>query len=581
MGLNFHYAPYRLPWAAALVSLPSKTVESATPVASPLDVAVINGPAPLMPAPDARARPATLGLMMGLALLTLVGGWLRFTATSFGWPDHYRPDEEYMISRALDFQNDWNPHFALYPAAQMYVQHAALWGYGALTGHRHDFRAAYGADAQALAYLVARRVSAAMGTATIPVIYLTAAYGFGIPAGLSAAAILAFATLAVRESKFATTDSATVLWLTLALWFVFRMARRGQLADYVAAGALTGLAVATKYPAGALVGGLIVAHFEARAAHGQSWLGGLISPRLYFMGLVCFLVFFCSTPYFFLDWARTVADFNYQRGYILYGVPNAQAGYGWGWLWLHAMPDSLSWPLLALLALAMAWAVLRPRPGTWALMAFIWLTFLGMTQSHYVFYRYVMIPLPAMVILAGGFVAAVLARLQMWVGTHRAVAAIVLALAVLLSPAAIRDVQLDRLLGRCDTRSLAHQWIDAHVPPGSVIAATAPTTPYGKPPLEWGRYQIVPFVNLAFARAQGARWVMSDSFPPLAYYSPGPTPVQLVELNRHAMLRLDENPLVAGAPTPVFDPNDAFYAPLVHIDSMTRPGPRVRIWQLN
>lgn len=535
-----------------------------------------DAPAPLQPAP----RPRRGTTLVALALLTLIAGWLRFTATSFGWPDHYRPDEEYMISRALGFEHDWNPNFALYPAAQMYVQHAALWAYGNLAGYRHNFRDAYGADAQALAYLVARRVSAAMGTATIPVIYLAAAYGFGPPAGLSAAAIMAVATLPVRESKYATTDAAGVLWLSLALWFLLRMVRRGQVTDYLAAGALTGLAIATKYPAGALVGGLVVAHFEARAAHGQSGLGGLVDERLYLMGLVCAAVFVCATPYFFLDWPRTVADFNYQRGYILYGVPNPQAGYGWGWLWLNAMPDSLSWPLVALFALAMGWAVLRPGQGTWALLAFIWLAFLGMTQSHYVFYRYVMVPLPAMVILAGGMIATVFAWVRARIGPRRAVGAVTLGLAILLFPAAVRDVQLDRLLARRDTRSLAHQWIDAHISPGSVIAATDPGTPYGKPPLEWGRYRIVPFVNLAVARAQGAHWVMSDSFPPLAYYSPGPSSAQLAELGVHATLRFDANPLVTGAPTPVFDPNDAFYAPLVHIDSMTRPGPRVRVWEL-
>jgi len=567
-----------LPWDAAPVSLLSKTVERATPVASHQDAAPIAAATPLLPA-QVRARLGMIGLA-SLALLTLLGGWLRFSATSFGWPDHYRPDEEYMISRALGFEHDWNPDFALYPAAQMYVEHAALWAYGTLTGYRHDFRVAYGADSQALAYLVARRVSATMGTATIPVIYLAAACGFGTPAGLSAAAIMTVVTLAVRESKYATTDAAVVWWLSLALWFVFRIVRRGELADYLAAGALTGLAIATKYPAGALVGGLIVAHFEARAAKGQSWLGGLIAPRLYLMGLVCFLVFFCATPYFFLDWARTVADFNYQRGYILYGVPNAQASYGWGWLWLHAMPASLSWPLVVLFALAMAWAAIRPSGGTWALLAFVWLAFLGMTRSHYVFYRYVMIPLPAMAILAGGLIAAAIARLEVRIGSRAAAVAIGLGLTILLFPAAVRDVQLDRLLARRDTRSLAHQWIDAHIPPGSVIAATDPGTPYGKPPLEWGRYRIVPFVNLAMARAQGARWVMSDSFPPLAYYSRGPTPAQLVELDAQAVLRFDANPLLAGAPIPVFDPNDAFYAPLIHIGSMIRPGPRVRVWQL-
>ena len=113
-----------------------------------------------------------------------MGGWLRFQAIGFGLPDKFRPDEEYVVSRALGFEQDWNPHFAIYPAAQMYVQHAVLWIYASLNGHRTNFRDAYAADNQALAYLIARRISAIFGTATVPAIYFAARAGFGGSAAL-------------------------------------------------------------------------------------------------------------------------------------------------------------------------------------------------------------------------------------------------------------------------------------------------------------------------------------------------------------------------------------------------------------
>ena len=64
-----------------------------------------------------------LGLLL---LLTLAGGWLRFQSLDFGLPGLYRPDEEYLVSRAVAFEEDLNPNFAVYPALQMYVQAAAL-----------------------------------------------------------------------------------------------------------------------------------------------------------------------------------------------------------------------------------------------------------------------------------------------------------------------------------------------------------------------------------------------------------------------------------------------------------------------
>ena len=109
--------------------------------------------------------------LVALVLLTLVAAWLRFTATDFGTPGTFRPDEEYMLYPALGFEDDWNPHFAIYPAAQMYVQHAALFVYAALRGRRSNFRSLYEGDNEAMAYVVARRVSAAFGAATVPAIY--------------------------------------------------------------------------------------------------------------------------------------------------------------------------------------------------------------------------------------------------------------------------------------------------------------------------------------------------------------------------------------------------------------------------
>ncbi len=38
-----------------------------------------------------------------LVALTLAGGILRFTAVDFGLPDKFRPDEEYLVSRAVGF----------------------------------------------------------------------------------------------------------------------------------------------------------------------------------------------------------------------------------------------------------------------------------------------------------------------------------------------------------------------------------------------------------------------------------------------------------------------------------------------
>src|SRR5207253_802220 len=140
--------------------------------------------------------------------------------------------------------------------------------------------------------------------------------------------------------------------------------------------------------------------------------------------------------------------------------------------------------------------------------------------------------------------------------------------------------QLNDLLLRPDTRNVAARWVADNVAQGSPIAEIDHTTPYGKPPIRES-HSIVPFGNPPVLKAKGIFWVLSDSNPFLAHYSPGPSDLQRSMLQSDATLVFDLNPLAEGASDAVYDPNDAFYAPLRHISSMETPGPRIRIWKLN
>src|SRR5208282_1425312 len=111
-------------------------------------------------------------------------------------------------------------------------------------------------------------------------------------------------------------------------------------------------------------------------------------------------------------------------------------------------------------------------------------------------------------------------------------------------------------------------------------AVTPGWTSFGKPQLLPAACELVPMQDLAALRAKDVFWVIADSLPP-CLYSPDPTEAVLAELNSGAVLMFDLDPVRKGAPAPVFDENDAFYAPIQHISSMERPGPRIRIWRLN
>ncbi|HVN29132.1 MAG TPA: glycosyltransferase family 39 protein, partial [Candidatus Binataceae bacterium] len=207
-----------------------------------------------------------------------------------------------MLNPAMGFAHDWNPHFSIYPAAQMYVQHFALLLYARAHGQHDDFREFYQGDNYPTAHLVARGASATLGAATVPAIYYAAAPVFGAPAGLAAAAIVTFSSMHVLNSKFATTDVGAVFWLTLAIAMILRIAHYGRYRDYVLAAVFAGIATATKYPAGAIVFGIAAAHLGyCRRTGGLA--RAFVDPRIYLAGVITFLAFFFGTPYTLLDWS--------------------------------------------------------------------------------------------------------------------------------------------------------------------------------------------------------------------------------------------------------------------------------------
>jgi hypothetical protein len=511
----------------------------------------------------------------------VLGGWLRFSAIGFGLPDRFRPDEDLLVDRALGFDNDWNPRLiAVYPAAQLYLLHAVLRSDAMATGAGSDLRAVYSANSQARAFLIARQVSAAMGTATIPAIYWAAELALGPPAALASAAIVAVSTIHVRESKFAKLEVPAGLWLVLAIGMMLRVAGRGRSLDYAGAGSFAGLAAATHYLAGIAALGILVAHLEDRRRENQPLLGALVDKRLYLAGCISALTFFCATPYFFLDPAQTVQ--NYQLGKmwaVTFGSPETR---GWGWLLLRIMPDSLGIVLLVFLLLGLVWAIFYPRPGTLTLLALTAASFLTVTVGDPpLLYRYAITPLLVMALLAGVLAADLVGLASLRLGAGRGISLSLVLFALILGPSLVRDLQLDRLLLQTDTRALARLWIQSRTPPMTTIAATDYDpiwNAFGKPPLS-GPYQLTPLKDFDALRAKGISWVISDSLPGIRY-SPGPSPEEQKDLDSEATLVLDINPIKEGAPAPVFDPNDAFYVPFQHISSMTHPGPRIRIWKL-
>jgi len=248
------------------------------------------------------------------------------------------------------------------------------------------------------------------------------------------------------------------------------------------------------------------------------------------------------------------------------------------------IPDSFGITLLVFLLAALVYALPRPRPGVISLLAFIAITFASLLVGRPpLMYRYLITPLLPMAVLAGVATGDLTGFASARLGTTRGILLGAILVGMILTPSLIRDLQLNRLLRQTDTRTLASRWVAARIAPGSGVAAidiyyVNVLIPFGEPQLPAG-CGVVPMQDPAVLRAENVWWVISDSMPGL-YWSPGPSGAQLAALNSGADLVYDINPVKDGAPAPIFDANDAFYAPIQHIASMERPGPRIRIWML-
>ena len=153
--------------------------------------------------PDLSRR--TLGALAAISLLAL---GLRVWNLDFGLPGVFNMDERPILDRALTFaKGDPNPHNFLYPTLYLYAIFAweALYfvvgrGLGWFSSLA-AFQNAFFVDASGHV-LAARLLTALVGSATVPAVFLFGRRVGGSGVGLAAALLLAVAPLAVRDAHY-------------------------------------------------------------------------------------------------------------------------------------------------------------------------------------------------------------------------------------------------------------------------------------------------------------------------------------------------------------------------------------------
>jgi len=418
------------------------------------------------------------GVYPWLSLVLALSLALRLFGLRYGLPYVYNPDEVSIMSRALAFaKGDLNPHNFLYPTLYFY----ALFAWEGLTallavatrsvGSFGAFQREFFVDPTRV-FVAGRLLTALLGTATVAATFALARRLCGVRAGLIAALLLAVAPLHVLNSHYVKHDVPVTLLVVLAYLAYFRLwvngepgnvaadrrlpAEAGSSWRVVPAAVLTGLAFSTHYYSIFLA--LPLAWSAARGA--ASTTEAL--KRIAIAAAVSAGVFFIGSPFVLAEPATAVRDLGANRQ-IVVDRAVGQIGY-WGsalrYLQLLAL-DTVGWPTAIVAAIGIVGGLLRGTARTPWLLAFP-VPFLLFIFSTYPASRY-LVPLTPFLAI---FAAIALETAIRWTNARRAVMTVAAVCAIV---AGVESARTDAFIRQTDTRTLAHDFITAHVPAGSTV----------------------------------------------------------------------------------------------------------------
>jgi 4-amino-4-deoxy-L-arabinose transferase-like glycosyltransferase len=506
---------------------------------------------------------------------------LRVWGMSYGLPHPTaRPDEEKIIGRAVVIVDTGNPKPVghTYPTLLMYLQAAALLTYAKAGQMLHyyadvdDFLTDAFVTHPGLHYRICRALSVSLGVASVAVTYFLGRRVTGRPgAGLLAALTVATNYLHVRDSRWGTVDVPMTFFVTLSLLFAVRATDGQRLRDYLAAGALAGLAAATKYNAGMVLLASVAAALAGSVGNSGRRAPGAALTRVAAAALAAALAFALATPYSVLDYRATWRVFSSTVA-MLYAAPGERG------IWIHlrvTFPHGFGWPVFLAALAGVGRAVWKREPRGLVLLAFVVPMFTSMAGVRWVFPRYLVPLVPPLAVLAAEAVTAV-------VDLSRALPAALVAVAM-AGPGVLSSLRFDRVAARTDTRVLAADWVSANLPGRSVVLVCQN---YGSPAINRDPRRRPTFRARLIDCAPGqveasdAPYLITSEHPQLPWFA-SVDPALHQYLAGRARRLAEFRPFRDGvSDQPYFYGGDAFFLPFTGLEAMERGGPVVTVWAL-
>ena len=413
-----------------------------------------------------------------LAFIFLVAVGLRLWGIWFGLPFSFHPDEHHEVFRALELgsgafnfeRTGKGGYFYV-----LFVEYGVLFVVLKVAGvvsSAQDFARYFAADSSNF-YLIGRATTAVVGAINVILVYRLGARAYSVGAGLLAAVFLTVDFLNVEHSHFVTVDVPMTCLATAALLFAVRMATDGGPRDYIWAAFFASLATTTKFPAILLLFPLLVAHFYYVYRSGGMVRQFFLSRYLWWAVVTFLVVLVVTNPGYLVNPPLPDlfggGDVENAAGYELDDegaeLPPAPNLF---WFYITALAHSMGWPLLLVSFAGAAYALWRRTAADVLLLAFALIFYLALsgTGSELYYPRYILPVIVVLALLAGRLVY------EQWPQAGATIAKRALAVTlvvVLVALPAYRSIINNHLLTQPDTRALARQWFEEHIPPGSRV----------------------------------------------------------------------------------------------------------------
>jgi len=242
--------------------------------------------------------------------IIILAAILRLWGIHHGYPYSYYPDEVHFVKRALSFGSfDFNPHWFHKPALYMYLlffEYGLFFIFGKIVGlwaSVTDFAVSYIINPGPF-YIIGRLTTVCFSLGSIFITYKIGQKHFDKKTGLFAALFLALSYGHVSSAQDIKADSAAMFFTALSLLFLLNYVGNARLPSLLAAAIAAGAGTATKtYPVIMLAPIMlaIALHSAQQLSDGTSPAAtDFLKKAALSMGAFTMTFFLCS-PYNFID----------------------------------------------------------------------------------------------------------------------------------------------------------------------------------------------------------------------------------------------------------------------------------------